>query len=199
MSYYYPDDPQYAYYPPHSYPAASSSSASGPNDRPDPNRVTTFPRYPPPCNRPQPVCPEHDHHYRVMMQGLRDMEIFGLEDLEYIYSPARGADMWADMILEEFRVCNIRRCVFEHFGVLPGPGLLPHELATGTDGRIPVGGRSERQSGERRGGGRREEMVEDDDSMTVASWGNVSRPDTTRRASTAGGTRSNVRSSRRRK
>ena len=105
--------------------------------------------------------------------------------------------MWADMVLDEFRACDVRRCVFEHFGVLRGSGLLPQELATGTDGRIPVAGGSDqgRGGGGGRRGGRMGPVVEDD-RATVASWGAVSRP-STRLSSSAGSTRARVRSSRR--
>ena len=107
--------------------------------------------------------------------------------------------MWADMVLDEFRACDVRRCVFEHFGVLRGPGLLPQEIAMGTDGRIRVsGGNSHGRGGGRSGGrrgGRMSPMVEDD-RATVASWGAVSRP-STRLSSDLGSNRSRVRSSRR--
>ena len=127
------------------------------------------------------------------------MDIFGLEELEYIWSRARGPDMWADMVLDEFRACDVRRCVFEHFGVLRGPGLLPQEITMGTDGRIRVTGvnghgRGGGRSGGRRGG-RMSPMVEDD-RATVASWGAVSRP-SIRLILSAGSTRSRLRSSRR--
>lgn len=190
---YYPSGRPHAYRSPHS----QNGSSAGPRNRPNPNRVTPFPTHPPPCNRPRSICPEHDQHYRVMMQGLRRMEIQGLEELEYIYSRARGPDMWADMILDEFRACDVRRCVFEHFGVLPGPGLLPQEIATGTDGRIHGvgsygGGRGGGRGGHGKRGGRIGQMVEDD-RASVASWGNVSR-NCTRSASSVRSTRSSVRS-----
>ena len=91
--------------------------------------------------------------------------------------------------------------MFEHFGVLRGPGLLPQEIATGTDGRIPgVGAYGHGRGGGRGGSGRRRggrggQMFEDD-RATVASWGNMSMP-SSRLASSAGSTRSSVRSSRR--
>ena len=65
--------------------------------------------------------------------------------------------------------------MLEHFGLLDGPGLLPQEVATGTDGRIPAGRRRDR--GDRGGGpsgGRVAGLIEDD-RATRASWGNVSR------------------------
>ena len=193
---YYQDGDLYAYYSPGDHTASSA----GPRNRPNPNRLTPFPRYPPPCNGPLSICPEHDHHYRAIMRGLRDMDIRGLEELEYIYSRARGPDRWADMILYEFRACDIRRCVFEHFGVLRRPGLLPQEIATGTDGRIRgVRDHGRGRSGERHGGGRRGERLDDmdeDDRATVASWGRVSRPSFSL-ASSDGSTTSSERSYRR--
>ena len=127
------------------------------------------------------------------------MNILGVEELEYIYSRARGPDTWADMILDEFRACDIRRCVFEHFGILRGPGLLPQEIAMGIDGRIPGvegygRGRGGGRGGDGRRGGRGGQI--EDNRATMASWGNMSMP-SSRLASSVGSTRSSVRSSRR--
>ena len=100
-----------------------------------PSGIPTWPSSPPPCHQYSSDPPRHQENYDNLVQSMKERNILGLRQLEYIVGRGkytwRVADRAADACKADLESIGVRSHVIDHFCVFPKEGTAQGPESSG--------------------------------------------------------------------